>query len=79
MTCYYVMMDQHPHLAEKISLVSALSPISFTSHTTGLLQELSTLLVSLPHFITVINKPCGKSLDSGESPKGSWEPKKDLI
>ena len=56
MTCYYVMLDQHPQLAEKISLVSALSPLSYTSHAAGLLKELSQLLVSLPNFITVKDK-----------------------
>ena len=56
MTCYYVMMDQHPHLASKISLVSALSPISYTTHATGLLKEVVQLLVSLPNFMTVISR-----------------------
>ena len=53
MTTYYVMLDQHPEVAEKISLTSAMAPISYGAHTTGLLKLCSQFLISLPHWLTV--------------------------
>ena len=53
MTTYYVMLDQHPDLADKISLASSMAPITYGAHTTGLLKLCSQFLTSLPHWMTV--------------------------
>ena len=53
MTAYYVMLDQHPDLASKISLTTSMAPITYGAHTTGLLRLCSHFLVSLPHWLTV--------------------------
>ena len=41
MTCLYVMFHTHPAYAEKISLVSAMSPIAYTGNTAG--RDLETI------------------------------------
>ena len=53
MTAYYVMLDQHPDLASKISLTTSMAPITYGAHTTGLLRLCSRFLISLPHWLTV--------------------------
>ena len=53
MTTYYVMLDQHPSLAQKISLTTSMAPITYGAHTTGLLKLCSKFLISLPHWMTV--------------------------
>ena len=53
MTTYYVMLDQHPELASKISLTTSMAPITYGAHTTGLLKLCSQFLISLPHWMTV--------------------------
>ena len=53
MTTYYVMLDQHPELAPKISLTTSMAPITYGAHTTGLLKLCAQFLISLPHWMTV--------------------------
>lgn len=52
MTTYYVMLDQHPELASKISLATSMAPITYGAHTTGFLKLCSPFLISLPHWMT---------------------------
>ena len=75
MTCYYVMLDQHQHLANYVSLASAMSPISYGAHTTGLLKLCSRFLVSLPHWLTVsCRKLTVSSLNMFPSQQSSFLP-----
>ena len=53
MTTYYVMLDQQPELAGKISLTTSMAPITYGAHTTGLLKLCTKFLTSLPHWMTV--------------------------
>jgi len=52
MTCLYVMFHTNPAFAEKISLVSAMSPIAYTGNTAGMLLLSSPLLYKLPEFMS---------------------------
>jgi len=47
-TALYVMLDQHPHLAANISLVSAMAPLAYNSHTLGMLKWCAQFLANLP-------------------------------
>ena len=64
MTTYYVMLDQHPDLADKISLASSMAPITYGAHTTGLLKLCSQFLTSLPHWMTVGHRLAGDMFSS---------------
>ena len=52
-TALYVMLDQHPHLAANISLVTAMAPISYNSHTQGMLKWCAQFLADLPFWTSV--------------------------
>jgi len=54
MQCLYVMFSTQPQYASKISLVSAMSPISYTGNTAGMLKWMTPLLVNLPDWMTEI-------------------------
>ena len=54
-TALYVMLDQHPGLADNISLVSAMAPIAYNYHTRGMLRWCSEFLADLPLWVTVSN------------------------
>ena len=53
LTALYVMHDQHPSLADSISLVSAMAPIAYNYHTRGMLRWCSQFLSDLPLWVTV--------------------------
>jgi len=46
------MLDQHPGLADNISLVSAMAPIAYNFHTRGMLRWCSEFLADLPLWVT---------------------------
>jgi len=48
MTVLYVMLDQHPDLASRIKLISGMAPLSYNSHTQGMLRWCTPFLSSLP-------------------------------
>jgi len=54
MTALYVMLDQHPELASKIKLISGMAPLSYNSHTQGLLRWCTEFLTSVPVGISQI-------------------------
>lgn len=54
MTCLYVMFHTNPSYAEKISLVSGMSPIAYTGNTAGMLLLMSPLLYNLPEYMSEI-------------------------
>eukprot|EP00091_Calanus_sinicus_P000302 TRINITY_DN10234_c0_g1_i1.p1 TRINITY_DN10234_c0_g1~~TRINITY_DN10234_c0_g1_i1.p1 ORF type:complete len:122 (+),score=19.30 TRINITY_DN10234_c0_g1_i1:372-737(+) len=49
-TALYVMLDQHPELAANISLVSAMAPLAYNSHTQGMLRWCAQFLAELPFW-----------------------------
>ena len=53
LTALYVMHDQHPSLADSISLVSAMAPIAYNYHTRGMLRWCAEFLSDLPLWVTV--------------------------
>ena len=48
MTCLYVMFHTNPSYAEKISLVSAMSPIAYTGNTAGITDLISKVDIENP-------------------------------
>ena len=53
-TALYVMLDQHPELSANISLVSAMAPITYNSHTQGMLKWTAQFLADIPKWASVI-------------------------
>ena len=51
-TALFVTLDQHPEVSDQISLITALAPISYTSHTIGMLKLVTSFLTSLPLGLT---------------------------
>ena len=47
-TALFVTLDQHPDISDRISLITALAPISYTSHIIGMLKLVTPFLTSLP-------------------------------
>jgi len=52
MSALYVMLSNYPSLADNISLISGMAPISYNSNTQGLLRWFSPFLTSLSTNIT---------------------------
>merc|ERR1719167_188874 len=48
MTALYVMLDQHPDMASRIKLISGMAPLSYNSHTQGMLRWCTPFLANLP-------------------------------
>jgi hypothetical protein len=47
------MLDQHPELSANISLVSAMAPIAYNSHTQGMLRWTAQFLADIPNWASV--------------------------
>jgi len=48
MTALYVLLDQYPDMASRIKLISGMAPLSYNSHTQGMLRWVTPFLTSLP-------------------------------